>query len=178
MISLNIPLSQITDTPKEICFAEEVEKPGQDDIPASEFSFAEPVAVSLVYYRAGRELFFHGQLQGRVRGICGRCVEDFFFAVVKKFDFVLTPDPLPACKSRELTRDELGMSFYSGDEVDLAPFIREQALLALPLRSLCDENCRGLCPGCGVDLNHRPCSCSTPQGDPRMAVFRDLRVHR
>ena len=175
---MNIPLTQITDTPKEVCFEERVDRQGHEHTGDSEFSFDEPVSVTLVYYRAGRELFFHGQLRGRVRGVCGRCVEDFFFAVEKTFDFVLTPDPLPSSKNRELTRDELGVSFYSGEDVDLSPFVREQALLALPLRSLCGEECRGLCPGCGVDLNHSECSCGSPEGDPRMAVFRGLRIER
>ena len=47
----------------------------------------------------------------------------------------------------------MGLSFYTGEDIDLSPFVREQTLLALPLRPLCSEKCRGLCPDCGAELN-------------------------
>jgi len=56
--------------------------------------------------------------------------------------------------------------------------IREQVLLALPTRPLCDEDCRGLCPSCGADLNEGDCRCATSHSDPRMAIFRDMKVHQ
>jgi uncharacterized protein len=51
-------------------------------------------------------------------------------------------------------------------------------MLALPTRPLCDENCRGLCGGCGANLNREPCACSASADDPRMALFRKLKVGR
>jgi uncharacterized protein len=60
----------------------------------------------------------------------------------------------------------------------LEPLIREQVLLALPTRPLCDENCRGLCPSCGVDLNEKACRCANAESDPRMAIFRDMKLHQ
>ena len=63
-----------------------------------------------------------------------------------------------------------------GDAVDLSPLIREQIILALPTRPLCQEGCKGLCPQCGADRNAAPCGCPTMSGDPRLAVLRDLKV--
>ncbi|MGH7829255.1 MAG: YceD family protein, partial [Candidatus Binatia bacterium] len=71
---------------------------------------------------------------------------------------------------------EMGLSFYSSNEIDLSPLMREQVLLALPTRPLCDDLCRGLCAGCGVNLNHESCLCPPAPGDPRMAVFRTLKL--
>ena len=170
---MKIPLSRIDTIPRETRFAETV------DIVREEASvavrFPSPVQVDVTYYRSGREIFFHGRLKGEAEAECSRCLEDCGFVVEKSFDFVLTPDPLPTNKNMELTADEMGLSFYTGEDIDLSPFVREQTLLALPLRPLCSENCRGLCPDCGAELNRTTCGCTSP-GDPRMAVFRNLRL--
>jgi uncharacterized protein len=72
----------------------------------------------------------------------------------------------------------LGLSYYSTDEIDLAPLIAEQVILALPTRPLCSEDCRGLCEQCGINLNREACDCFVESGDPRMAIFRTLKVGR
>jgi uncharacterized protein len=106
-------------------------------------------------------------------------LKDFSLPVEHEFDFVLIPAPSGSAGStEELRREELGLSYYSGDEINLAPLIREQVMLALPTRALCAEDCRGLCGGCGVDLNHEDCRCSRATEDPRMAFFRTLRIDR
>jgi uncharacterized protein len=106
-------------------------------------------------------------------------LEQYDFPLESRFDFVLAPE---AARSHggaeELSRDELGLSYYSTDEINLTPLIAEQVMLALPTRPLCSEDCRGLCGTCGVNLNRESCSCSEPVGDPRMAIFRNLKVGR
>ena len=172
---MRIPIARIDTVPRESRFSE-VPDIAQEGLSAA-VRFPSPIHVNVTYYRSGREVFFHGGLEGEVEGDCSRCLESFPFAIEKKFDFVLTPDPLPTNKNKELTEDEMGLSFYSGEDIDLSPYIREQTLLALPLRPLCSEGCRGLCPGCGAELNRPGCECTSP-GDPRMAVFRNLRLDR
>ena len=176
---MNIPVNDITESPKEVEFSKKIEEInriyGGDK--RREFRFPAPVEVSLLYYRSERELFFQGCLGTKVEGVCSRCLKGYSFPMEKKFDFILTPDPLPA-KNGKLNRDEMGLSYYSGDEINLSPFIQEQVLLDLPIRSLCYEGCRGLCPGCGVNLNAEACGCPPALGDPRMAFFRNLRVDR
>ena len=172
---MRIPINRIETVPRESRFSE-IPDMGQEEVPAP-VRFPSPVQVNVTYYRSGRELFFHGGLKGRVEADCSRCLESVAFVIEKNFDFVLTPDPLPTNKNRELTEDEMGLSFYSGEDIDLSPYVREQTLLALPLRPLCSEGCRGLCPGCGAELNRTGCECTSP-GDPRMAVFRNLRLDR
>jgi uncharacterized protein len=60
----------------------------------------------------------------------------------------------------------------------LTPLIREQMILALPTRPLCQEDCRGLCPRCGANLNERDCGCNLETGDARLAVLRSIKVRR
>ena len=176
-----ISIDEIPQTPKEIAFSESVEELNKIYSQSSnrEFGFPASLEVELRYYRAAADLFFDGRISGELRAVCGRCAEDYLFRMDQPFEFVLIPDPAKVeRKAEELHRDDLGLSYYSGDEIDLAPLIAEQVILALPTQSLCAENCRGLCASCGTNLNLESCSCASPKGDPRMAVFRTLKVGR
>jgi uncharacterized protein len=63
----------------------------------------------------------------------------------------------------------------SGEQLDLRPLVRDAILLDLPIAPLCREDCRGLCPTCGADLNDGPCDCPPARSDPRWAVLDQLR---
>ena len=78
----------------------------------------------------------------------------------------------------ELAPGDLSQSFYEGTEVDLTPLVYEQVMLALPTRPLCGEECRGLCPQCGINRNSGQCACATEAGDPRWAALRNLKIDR
>lgn len=174
---MKLLVNQITESPKEVRFAEpigEINKlyPVEG---VRDFRFPPFLDVSLTCYRAGREVFFHGWFEGNLEGTCSRCLKSYSFFLEKKFDFVLTRNPLLG-KNKELNRDEMGLSFYAAEEIDLAPFIREQVLLALPMRPLCEDSCRGLCGSCGANLNEEPCLCDSSPNDPRLALFRNLKL--
>jgi uncharacterized protein len=178
---MKIPVDDIPQSPKEICFSEGIEDLNEAFAKAKsrDFRFPPVLDVDLAYYRLGREVFFHGSFAGPIEGCCSRCLKHYVFKLNHEFDFVLTPEPGKTNERvEELTREDLGLSYYSTDEINLTPLIKEQIMLALPTRPLCDENCRGLCGGCGANLNYESCACSTPAGDPRMAIFRTLKVGR
>lgn len=173
---IKIPVDDIPTSPKEVEFSLDFGAAG--DSRQSDFRLAPSLDIKLVYYRSGRQLFFQGSFAGTFEGHCSRCLCDYCFRLEKNFDFVLTPATTPERKIEELSREDLGLSYYSGDEIELTPLILEQVLLALPTRALCDENCRGLCVTCGANLNQEACSCSATPDDPRMAIFRSLKVCR
>ncbi len=139
-----------------------------------DFEFPASVTVDLIYYRAGRELFFKGRIDGSVIGHCARCLETYEFPLRKDFSFVLVP--ISEARSAGDESAEVDLAYYEGDEIDLTPMISEQIILALPTRPLCSEDCKGLCPSCGKNLNRETCNCSTESGDPRLAVFRSLKI--
>lgn len=174
---MKISVDAITEVPKDLSFSEEIDDLNliYKESEVRDFNFPPFLDVKLVFYRSGRDIFFSGRLGTTLHGHCSRCLKSYPFSLEKAFDFILTPEPLPA-KSKELNRDEMGLSFYSGEEINLSPFIREQVLLALPMRPLCDEQCRGLCVGCGTNLNHEACRCPSAAGDPRVALFRSLKL--
>ena len=87
---------------------------------------------------------------------------------------------LPASESdeggeREVAEEDLGVSYYRDDVIDLAEVIREQFYLALPMKPLCREECHGLCAVCGRNRNRETCSCETEWVDPRLEPLRKLR---
>jgi uncharacterized protein len=178
---MKISVDEIPQSPKEIDFSESVEELNQifSRERSRDFGFPPKFDVHLVYYRSGPEIFFSGRFRGHCTGVCGRCLEEFGFALDHEFEFILTPDPkISAHRAAQLRRDDLGLSYYSSDEIELAPLIAEQVMLALPTRPLCAEECRGLCGSCGVNLNHETCSCAQAGSDPRTALFRTLKVGR
>src|SRR5215208_3728789 len=153
---MKIPVDDIPQSPKEITFFERIEELNElyaKDERAADFRFPSQLKVCLVYYRSGEELFFHGRLEGEIAARCGRCLDDYVFRLDRQFDFVLMPMPAKSARgAEEIRSDELGLSYYSTDEIDLAPLIGEQVMLALPTRPLCDDACRGLCGLCGANL--------------------------
>jgi uncharacterized protein len=178
---MRIPVDEITQSAKEVHFSERIEDLNQIYAKgqARDYEFPPCLDVDLVYYRCGADIFFQGSFAAQLGGRCSRCLEQYSFNIDKEFDLVLTPDPLTSGKSDgELNRNDLGLSYYSSEEINLAPLIKEQVLLALPTRPLCQESCRGLCGTCGANLNRESCGCFSSTADPRMALFRTLKLNR
>jgi uncharacterized protein len=144
--------------------------------PIHEFHVDGPVAVTVSYYRAGSDLFFEGRLSAHVGAACARCAEEFTTLSERPFRFVLSPRSIGYEAESDLRNEDLEFSLYEGEEIDLSPLIREQVLLALPTRALCRDECRGLCPKCGANLNRGDCGCRDQTFDPRLAPFRSIRL--
>ena len=76
----------------------------------------------------------------------------------------------------ELSPDDLDLDYYTGEIVDLESILREQIILMLPLKPLCDESCKGLCPHCGADLNLETCTCPADAVDSPFARLAKLKI--
>ena len=146
--------------------------------PIREYRLERPFSVHLAHYRAGMELFFSGFLTAEVTATCARCAEDFSVATRRDFRFVLAPRSMGDLNGKDLNSEDLEFSLYDGEEVEVSPLLREQLLLALPTRPLCQDECRGLCSQCGINLNLKSCSCSAPKLDPRLEALRSLKLSR
>jgi uncharacterized protein len=139
-----------------------------------DFDFPAPLNVNLVYYRAGQELIFQGTLKGSIVGHCARCLDDYTMDVERPFHVILLPhSQVPA--EVELEEEDLELSYYRGEEVDISPLVREQLLLDLPTQPLCREDCQGLCPKCGINRNRESCRCEIG-ADPRLAALQGLKA--
>ena len=78
-------------------------------------------------------------------------------------------------EKREISEDDLTTAFYAEDQIDLGQLVMEQFHLALPMKPLCSEACRGLCPQCGTNLNTGSCECDSRWEDPRLAALKALK---
>ncbi|MBI5506376.1 MAG: DUF177 domain-containing protein [Deltaproteobacteria bacterium] len=106
-------------------------------------------------YRTESDVHFSGTVSGQVRSVCPRCLEEFVWPLRRDFRFVIVP-----ARGGAEPEDDEGIDHYSGDDLDLAPLVCEQGLLALDPSLLCSESCRGLCAGCGANLNVEECRCA------------------
>lgn len=101
---------------------------------------------------------------------CDRCLED----VPKQFS--ITFDKILDFSEDELENEEnlMKLSFAEGAELDVDVLVYDELLTALPMKVLCDTECKGLCPVCGTNRNQTSCTCNTKVPDPRMAAIRDI----
>lgn len=118
---------------------------------------ASPVEVTGTLQGAPERMTFSwaGRLRTEVRGTCRRCLAEVVTPVDSSVAAVFTPDP-------DLADDPGGYLLSDPvTAVDVTPAVREELLLAAPAFALCREDCAGLCPRCGADLNAGPCGCAT-----------------
>ena len=107
---------------------------------------------------------------------CTRCLTPVRreLDVVFQIDFVDRAF-LPESKETHLDGNDLDTDILEGDEIDLTEIAREQILLNLPETTLCREECKGICPTCGKDLNDGDCPCGEDEIDPRWATLKNLK---
>jgi uncharacterized protein len=127
--------------------------------------------------RKGEQVRLRGEIKTEVELLCDRCAAPERAPLAVEFDTSFIPQEVEAVKAEnvELQAEDLLLSAYEGDAVDLDELVREQILLALPSRHLCREDCKGLCQKCGADLNAGHCSCEQGEADPRWAALADLK---
>lgn len=173
---MKIRLEDISEEPTQAHFAATAEavneRLAEGRHEAEEFRLSVPLAIDVTYYSAGEDLYFHGNLATTLAASCARCLGAYRVPLETPFEFVLVPEQAQE-PDQELDADDLALSFFSGPEVDLEPLCSEQAILALPTRALCREDCQGLCPVCGGDRNEKACACDDTKPDPRWAALRE-----
>ena len=136
-----------------------------------------PVQVNLEIYKAGDKYVLDGELRGGLQVVCDRCLEPYCWDMGTTFRVYLAlPLPEEDDTEIELAEKDLEVDFIRGEEIDLDEIIREQIYLSLPMKSLCREDCLGLCPTCGSDLNAGGCQCHREQGHPAFLKLRNLKT--
>jgi uncharacterized protein len=147
---------------------------GEEDI----FRVVSPVTLSFDIDRqeVGRYRL-NGHVTGELELTCSRCLEPFTLPVTTDFDLRYVPQTENLGEGeREVEEDDLTTAFYADEQIDLGQLIMEQFHLALPMKPLCSETCKGLCPQCGTNLNTGSCACTATWEDPRLAVLKKLKT--
>lgn len=137
------------------------------------------ISANLEVSATGRTVRVRGTGSARYTAACARCLEDVPTEVTSEFDIALLPaseQPDEDGEEVELTEEELDEYTYDGQEIDLGDLLNEQFMLAQPYRVLCRDDCAGLCPNCGADLNKSPCECKKASGHPAFAALADIEI--
>ncbi|MGH3119000.1 MAG: YceD family protein [Vicinamibacterales bacterium] len=146
-----------------------------------DFTVAEPVSFDAVVRRDKQAYRLVGRARTSLEMSCSRCTEPFRAPVDAAFDLRYFPHRENIGPARhdkhgehehEIEEDDLGTAFYRDETIDLGELVREQLYLALPMKPLCTEGCRGLCPQCGTNLNRGACDCRGAWQDPRLEGLR------
>src|SRR5206468_5397173 len=136
----------------------------------------DPVSLAFDIHKDQQQFRLVGTVTTKLELPCSRCLEPFTLPVDAPFDLRYQPHTANQGEGeREIEEDDLTTAFYENDQIDLAQLMREQFYLALPMKPLCQAECRGLCPVCGTNLNRAACDCNREWEDPRMAALRAFR---
>ena len=134
------------------------------DFRGDTLKFSTPVSVTGKVTNNGDVLNFIANVSGNIAVQCYRCLRE----TTKPFSFemkeILSDQP---CENEEIV-------CFQGDGIDLTDLLVQQILLQVPMKYLCDEQCKGLCAQCGSDLNEDTCTCIKETIDPRMEVLKNL----
>jgi uncharacterized protein len=123
-----------------------------------------------------KDIRLRGRLSTGLELQCARCLEPVNQDVSREFELLYRPLGADAGRDElSVTAAEAEIGYYQGDGILLEDVLREQVLLALPLKTTCREDCKGLCPHCGKNLNEEQCSCNVPMEDPRWAALKEIR---
>ncbi len=140
-----------------------------------DYVVAGPVNLSLDIGKDRATYRLVGRLQTSLELTCGRCLEPFSVPIDVDVDLRY----LPHVENRgegelEVEEDDLTTAYYKDEQIDLGQLVREQLWLTLPMKPLCRDACKGLCPVCGTNLNVTSCGCDTRWADPRLAPLKGL----
>ena len=188
MDKLNLPIADITPQGLSLACEATAEELGLNE---ADERLAGPLSIHLELSSHETDFSVSGSLDGMAVRQCVRCLREFEdpLSMTVYADFVrqIEPRTKPAVgmnrgerekRASEAdadipeTDEEDEIYYYQGDHIDLAPMLREQIILAAPIQPLCSENCAGLCPRCGQNLNEERCTCAP---EPVNNPFRVLR---
>jgi uncharacterized protein len=124
-----------------------------------------------------QDIRLKGKLETDLEVACARCLELVVLPLKRSFDLLYRPLGTDAGHEElSVTDAEAEIGYYEGEGLLLEDTLREQVLLSVPLKALCREDCKGLCPHCGRNLNEGECSCTEQMEDPRWAALKEIRT--
>ena len=120
-----------------------------------------PLTARLKVYPAGEKILVDGVLSARLILRCDRCLETYETDVTTDFRIYVSMIPFKGEAEVELSGNDLNIDFIEDNFLDSDQIIKEQLILNLPMKTLCNDDCKGLCPLCGCNLNIARCSCQS-----------------
>jgi uncharacterized protein len=168
-----IEIERLTSEPLHV---QHVVPEGELQFKHEDASLAGPVSADFILTHQAQELHVTGAVQTGIRYQCARCLKELEAPLCARFDLLNFPQQeWKENEEIELKYEDMEVGFYDGIRLDVNLMILEQVELAMPMKFVCREDCKGLCPACGADLNVESCPCKVEPTDSRLAVLRDFR---
>ena len=139
-----------------------------------ESNFTQPVEIDVVVDKSPHQVLVKSDIRTRGFFPCDRCIEEFESPIVAKFKMLYVYNKP---ESGDVTEDEVRLIGPDTGTIDLADDVRQMILLSKPLKLLCREECKGLCPHCGANRNAVGCACKDDTGDARWQGLRGLTIN-
>jgi uncharacterized protein len=159
---------------------EEYFNPGSVDIWLNEFEGyrSNGDIHTLAYFtKNNNQILMQARMQGDIIGVCSRCLEDAHIHIDTSFTIIFLPDSqrrhYGEDEEVELTSEELDVEYYRGNKINVDYLFREELILSIPYSPICSEECKGLCPECGGNLNRGECIC----GEADKAAFNRVKIN-
>lgn len=168
-MKIRLGSEQTGDFPGEFVFSVSAAALGLQE---EEYAFLTPITVTGRCSSGENVVTIKGEISYRLRAVCCRCLEPFiidqrlpWMEEFRQADRVMSVDAVEY-------DDASGMWWFHGRSIDLTEPVRENIITSLPAKAVCREDCRGLCPHCGANLNVSPCRCRKDSVDPRLAILQ------
>lgn len=148
-------------------------------IDSGEVHLTSPVHVEISAAHEFDHVRVSGRVDAGIRLACSRCCTEYDDRLSSTFVLFYTRAQAGETvqdEEIELSETDLVSVTYRGDEIDLVPEVDEQIVMELPLKPLCSEQCRGLCPACGADLNSEECGCRRETPSLAFGALKDLKI--
>jgi len=152
-------------------------KPEAFTLKGEDFRIVAPVSLTATLTKDAQKVRLAGRVRTTLETNCGRCLDPFTVPVDSAVDLLFLPEPDAAEKpdgENEVRDDDVGVTYYKEETIDLGEVMRDEFYLALPMKPLCKADCQGLCPVCGINRNRETCACVAEWVDPRMAPLKKL----
>lgn len=143
--------------------------------------FTAPVRCDATVVREYDHLRVAGRVVVPLSLVCSRCLVGYESTLDSSFTIIFrkgTAEEARLEEETELNEQDLVSAVYHGDEIDMTHEIEEQIAMEVPFQPLCSDSCKGLCPECGIDLNHDTCSCSGKQFNFKFSALKDFKISR
>lgn len=128
-----------------------------------------PFHINMHLRKLGEDLDITGNFHVKVSFNCDRCCDESILEWQEDFHFLLLPKKE---EKEDNWEEEVDLSYYEGEDIDLSDYIRELFFLSLPYKLLCKEDCKGICPNCGANLNRERCTCNGQNSSNPFHILR------
>ena len=140
------------------------------DLGKKDFSIKE-ISLRCTVNKGEKNVYIAAKARAKVGFVCGSCLVDFSDVLEEEFSIFYTSDK----ETVKYDDEQVVQLFKPGAPIDLSNGLKESLLLAIPMKIVCSEDCKGLCLTCGMNLNEERCNCKKTVVDPRWAALAKLR---